>query len=110
VSRTGRPPLGLGTYGEIRTYRRGSGTYQARTLYRDFDGVTRDVSRNGRSKDAATRALKDYLRDRVQESGGGQDITPSSTVETLAEAWWSEFAGQDGPPGTMRLYRGRVDK
>ena len=110
MSRTGRPPLSLGTYGEIRTYSRGPGKFQARTLYRDFDGATRDVARNGRSGDAAIRALKDYLRDRVQESGGGLEITPSSTVESLAEAWWAEFTGQEGPPGTMRLYRGRMDK
>ncbi|ABW10840.1 integrase family protein [Parafrankia sp. EAN1pec] len=109
MPRTGRPPLGLGTYGEIRVYKMDSGRYKARTLYRDFDGVTRPVARNGASKNAAETALKNHLRDRVREAGAEAEITAGSTVEVLAEAWWAEFSKQDKSPGTFRLYRDRLD-
>ncbi|WP_157475792.1 hypothetical protein [Parafrankia sp. EUN1f] len=109
MPRTGRPPLGLGTYGEIRTYKMESGRYKARTLYRDFDGVTRPVARNGASKNAAEAALKSHLRDRVWEAGAESEITSNSRVEALADAWWAEFSTQDKSPGTFRLYRDRLD-
>jgi len=105
----GRPTLGLGTYGSIRVYTLGAKRYRARTLYRDFDGVTRAVARTGKSKNAAEQALKDHLRDRVREAGVEGEITASSTVAALAEAWWAEFSMLDKSPGTFRLYRDRLD-
>ena len=59
----GRANLPLGTYVAIRVYRTARG-YRARTLYRDFDGRTRAVERNGKTKTATTRALIEALRDR----------------------------------------------
>jgi integrase len=109
MTRAGRPPLGLGTYGEIRVYELAPGRHKARTLYRDFDGQTRPVARNGKTKNAAIQALKDHLRDRVREAGAGEDITASSKVEALAEAWWTEFEKLGKSPGTLRLYRDRLD-
>jgi integrase len=105
----GRPTLGLGTYGSIRVYTLGPRRYKARTLYRDFDGVTRPVARTGKSKNAAEQALKDHLRDRVREAGVEDEITGSSTVAALAAAWWAEFSILDKSPGTLRLYRDRLD-
>ena len=40
----GRPPLAVGTYGEIRAYPVKDQTWRAVTLYRDYDGVTRPVA------------------------------------------------------------------
>lgn len=105
----GRPSLGLGTFGTIRVYDLGGGRYKARTLFRDFDGVTRPVARTAGSRNAAKQALKDHLRDRIVEAGVEEDITAASRVESLAEAWWSEFVKTNDSPGTLRLYRGRLD-
>ena len=76
-----RPPLPLGTYGAIRLYGQ-SGSYRARTLYRDFDGRTRAVERSGRSRAAAEGALRLALRDRARVSTG-TDITPDTPVRVL---------------------------
>ncbi|WP_415854367.1 hypothetical protein [Sinomonas sp. G460-2] len=48
----------IGTYGEITTRRRPSGLVEARTRYRDWDGVARLVQASAASAAAATRALK----------------------------------------------------
>ncbi|GAA2897164.1 site-specific integrase [Pseudonocardia halophobica] len=104
----GRPAMPLGTYSSIRTYDRG-GVWWARTLFRDWDGVTRQVQRNGPTENAAKRALTEALRDRVRIDGGAE-ITPDSRVDALAEAWWSEINDGAKSPGTLRAYRDRLDR
>lgn len=104
----GRPTMPLGTYSSIRTYDRG-GVWWARTLFRDWDGVTRQVQRNGRTENAAKRALTEALRDRTRIDGGAE-ITPDSRVDALAEAWWAEINESDKSPGTRRSYRDRLDR
>jgi hypothetical protein len=52
-----RPPLPIGTYGSIGTERIGAG-YRAFTRFRDHDGVTRKVERNGATP-AAARAHRE---------------------------------------------------
>ena len=102
----GRPPLELGTYGAIRFYKTDTG-YRACTKARGYDGRTRAVERHAKSKAAAERALKAALRDRAGEKATG-DITPSSQVSTLAEAWYAGLA--DLSPVTMQAYRDRLDR
>lgn len=108
-----RPPLPLGTMGEIRCYRLGSGKYRAVANFRDFDGRTRRVERVGRSETAARNRLKEACRDRGRTDAAA-DITPDTTVAALAEEWYSEIAAAvaagDRSPGTGRLYRDRIDK
>ncbi len=104
----GRPPLAVGTYGRISTSPYGTG-YRARTLYRDFDGVTRRVERHGRTKGSAERALRVALRDRVHV-GAGAEITPDTKIAVLAEVWFAEISSQDRSPGTLRAYRDRLDR
>ena len=104
----GRPPLPLGTHGEIRYYRCGK-RYQARTLYRDYDGVTRDIERWSTSKAAAGRVLKEALRDRLWVDSAAE-ISPDTKLTAVAEAWWLEFAESDSSPGTKRVYRERLDQ
>src|SRR5688572_11388763 len=103
-----RPPLPVGTYGKISIYPYAAG-YRARTLYRDYDGVTRRVERHGRTKGAAERALRLALRDRVHV-GAGADITPDTKLAVLAEAWFAEVSRLDRSPGTLRAYRERLDR
>ncbi len=51
-----RPPLPIGTSGRVRTYRTPSG-WRARTSYREYDGVTREVEKHGRTEATAERLL-----------------------------------------------------
>ncbi|SEO56242.1 site-specific integrase [Trujillonella endophytica] len=102
----GRPPLELGTYGTIRFYNTDTG-YRACTTARDYDGRTRAVERHGKTKAAAERALKAALRDRAGDHANG-DITASSRVSTLAEAWYAALT--DLSPVTMQAYRARLDR
>jgi hypothetical protein len=99
----GRPPLSVGTYGSISTSRYGTG-YRARTLYRDYDGVTRRVKRHGGTKGGAERPLRMALRDRVHV-GAKAEITPDTKIAGLAEAWFAEISAQDRSPGTLRAYQ-----
>lgn len=108
----GRPPLPLGTMGEIRCYSVGKGRFRAVANYRDFDGVTRRVERTGRSKAAARSRLKEACRDRGRTDAYA-DITPDTTVKAVAELWYREIelaveAG-DRSPGTAQTYRDRLN-
>jgi integrase len=103
-----RPPLPVGTYGKISIYPYAAG-YRARTLYRDYDGVTRRVERHGHTKGVAERALRLALRDRVHV-GAGADITPDTKLAVLAEMWFAEVSRLDRSPGTLRAYRERLDR
>jgi integrase-like protein len=104
----GRPSLSVGTYGSISTTPYGTG-YRARTLYRDYDGVTRRVERHGQTKGAAERALRLALRDRMHV-GAEAEITPDTKIAGLAETWFAEISAQDRSPGTLRAYRDRLDR
>ncbi|HEY6794234.1 MAG TPA: site-specific integrase, partial [Kineosporiaceae bacterium] len=108
----GRPPLPLGTMGEIRCYPLGGGRYRATTNYRDYDGVTRRVERTGASKAQARGRLKEACRDRGRTDAHA-DITPDTTVKAVAELWFEEIehavAAGDRSPGTAQTYRDRLD-
>lgn len=98
----GRPPLPIGTYGEIRTYKRPPG-WLATTYFRDTDGVTRPISAKGPTKGAARTALLSKLADRAAHSGG--TIDRDSSVLQCAEAWLVEVDGSDRAVQTKRRYR-----
>ena len=85
----GRPPLPVGTHGQIRCYQTANG-WRAVTDFRDFDGKTRRVERNGSSQAAAKRKLKEGLRDRATPSGG-DGLTPDSRFRKAADLWLAEF-------------------
>jgi len=103
----GRPPLSIGTAGKIRTT--GSGTsWRARCGFRDYDGVVRPIERGGTTRNAAERALKEAVRDRVRVDATGE-IDPDTKLSTVAEAWWAGFSLSDKSPGTKRIYRERID-
>jgi integrase len=101
-----RPPLAIGTAGRVRSYPTASG-HRARCLYRDYDGVAREIERTGRSKAAAEANLRLAVRDRARVDGGGA-ITAESRVAVLAEAWYEKLV--DRSPSTMQAYRGRLDR
>ena len=104
----GRPSLPLGTFGKIRTYP-APGGFRCRTLFRDFDGVTRPVERTGKTRAGADRALRAALRDRAY-AGGDVDITPDTKLVVAAESWYRHFCQERRSPTTVQAYRGRLDR
>jgi integrase len=105
---TGRPQLAVGTSGAIRIYAERDG-YQARTTYRDFDGRSYQVRRHGKTKGAAQRALAQAIRDRGRQTKNST-LAPESKVTALAEMWWATIEASQRSPGTLRLYRDRLDR
>lgn len=57
----GRKRLPIGTFGEITVQKLAVRKYRASTRYRDWDGVTRQVSWTAESRASATWALKKEL-------------------------------------------------
>lgn len=98
----GRPPLPIGTWGSVHT-RRVSGGFQARTRFRDVDGITRSVTRTGKSAGAARSALTDHLKDRLAPSG--DDLSAESPIEQAVIIWLADREAADLASNTMRRYR-----
>ncbi len=103
-----RPPLCLGTSGSVRTYRTPAG-WRARTAYRDYDGVTREIQRHAPTKAKAERALAEAVRDRARYDNGSE-IRPDMRVVALADAWFREVSSGDRSPSTLVQYRYRLDR
>lgn len=101
----GRPPLPLGTAGKILFVPSSNGQIQARALFRDFDGRVRLVSKRGRSRAGAERALKIELSNR-QTPGGAGAIVASTQVSVLAQLWLDAPHGWS--TGTDRTYKSVV--
>jgi len=104
----GRPQLAIGTAGQVRIYPQRDG-YRAITTYRDFDGQTYRIQRHAKTKGAAQRALAEALRDRGRQVKNST-LTPESKVAILAEMWWASIEASQRSPGTLRLYRDRLDR
>lgn len=106
-----RPPLPVGSYGKIRTYRTGAG-WRAMTKFRDDDGVTRPVERSGKTQAAAERELKRALTNRTSAQGGS--IKPSTKFRDVAEQWFTSVqAGVEHgsrSPATADVYRSHLDR
>jgi integrase len=102
----GRPPLPIGTYGEITVSsapgRRGR--FRARVRFRDVDGVTRHVERVGTSRTAAVNSLRAALRDRQWFPADGE-ITADSTIGAVAAVWLRELDESDRAIRTKITYR-----
>lgn len=100
----GRPPLPVGTHGEIRCYPTGKGRFRAVANFRDHDGVTRPVERAGRSKADAQRRLKEALRDRARRTTG-DEMTDRTKVAVVAERWLREIDESGKAARTKTTYR-----
>lgn len=98
---TGRPPLPVGTWGNISVREVSPGRFRARCRFRDFDGSIRYVVRFGTSVTAASTSLKVAVKDRAARAWGGT-IDPGSSVSHLADVWLSEIAADDGLSLTTR--------
>jgi hypothetical protein len=81
-----RPPLPLGTAGKIKTFPI-AGRYRSRVRYRDYDGVARQMEKTAKTRGAAERLIAEAVRDRSRSDSAGE-ITPSTKMVTVVEAWW----------------------
>lgn len=98
-----RPPLPIGTCGNIRTEKLGPNRYCARGRFRDYDGKTRDVEAIGATGPAAVRALKTKLRDRVAPNN--DEVTRETHLSTLGDLWIDEITAEERlAPQTIDRY------
>ena len=103
-----RPPLGIGTAGNITTKTLVSGRWEARARFRDYDGRTRQLRKTGASRAAAERALKAAIRDRTR-TGATDELTGDSPLSVLAELWLLSRESEGSvAPQTLDQYRSNV--
>lgn len=100
-----RPPLELETWGKIRrTTVHGQPAAVAR--YRDSDGRTRLMQRQGKTPADAERRLVAAMRARL--SPASLDLTGRSTVGVACERWLTGPDVQGFSTGTVRRYEAAV--
>ena len=113
-----RPPLPLGSWGRIWVSSgpsRHDGkpkSFRARALYRDLDGVTREVVAEGQTRSAAQATLLVKLRERSASRHGGS-LKATDRFSVAAELWFEQVGEMvaDGrrSPGTRDAYRRKLD-
>ncbi len=103
-----RPPLPLGTPGNIY-YNRTAAGWRARCFVRDYDGRRRQVERWRKSQTAAGNALRAALRDRIRVQVGDGDIGLETKVSVLAESWFQEQSDKNLAVNTLAAYRRCID-
>jgi integrase len=103
----GRPPQPVGTHGRVHFVDQPSGEVQARIRFRDYDGRVRMVTKIGRSRASAERALKAELSNR-QAVGGGGAVAAATRMTVLADTWLEADHGWS--TGTQRTYRSVITK
>jgi integrase len=99
----GRPPLPVGTFGQIHFLRLDKHRVAARTYFRDLDGRRRLVTRYGQTRAQAERRLREALRDR--STGATPPVPADSRLSAMAALWLADVDGSDRASGTKRLYR-----
>ncbi|SIJ35106.1 tyrosine-type recombinase/integrase [Mycobacteroides abscessus] len=82
----GRPPLPIGSHGDIYTTALRPGTFQAETRFRDTDGVTRKVRAGGSTEAKAKAALREKILDR-KRAGNAEELSVESPLSALVEKW-----------------------
>lgn len=81
-----RPPLPIGTYGNVSVRPTSSGGYVARVRFRDADGVTRGVTRAGRTAAIARNKLLTALGDRTSPNSSS-GLSADSKFREAADIW-----------------------
>src|SRR4051812_2453778 len=98
----GRPPLPVGTFGQIHFLRPDKHPVAARTYFQDLDGRRRLVTRYGQTRAQAERRLREALRDRG--TGATPPVPADSRLSDMAALWLADVDGSDRASGTKRLY------
>ncbi|MDR6868934.1 integrase [Microbacterium resistens] len=97
-----RPPLVIGTWGKIARVQH-AGSWVAFARFRDYDGVTRQVERGGKTGAAAERELLAALRDRARLPN--EDITPETRMNRVIDDWDKQLDDRDLSDGSRTTYR-----
>lgn len=98
-----RPPLEIGTWGNIPTPIEVSpGVYRAMTRYRDTDGVTRKVEARGPSRNKARQALEARLR--ARQTPASRVVTPDTRLRDVVKLWQAELAEKGRAANTIKRY------
>lgn len=102
----GRPPLPVGTAGEVRVYPVGGG-FRARCKVRDYDGKVRYLERSGSTVLKAKARLREAVRDRYRV-GAEAEITSETKLADAVGVWLvnlcSAVTAGEKSPGTRQLY------
>lgn len=101
----GRPPLPLGTHGTI-SFHGEPPKVRAKARFRDLDGITRVVTKWGKSKTDAKTALLETMRDRAGPVGTG--VTRDTRLEAVAREWLREVDESERADSTKGLLRRSV--
>lgn len=94
-----RPPLAIGSWGEISTwvaetdYEGNPTKYKSQARYRDHDGHLRPVSAFSKSKAASRQAVLKKLQDRVKTGQSGE-LTAMHKLTHLLDLWEAKFEEQ----------------
>lgn len=106
-----KPRIAIGTFGTIMLRTSGAGRVEARTRYRDFDGVLREVYATGKSRAAAERALKGKLAARSMLQPQFTTLTADSRFAALVDYWLEDLQLEGhlaiSTRDRRRLHRGR---
>lgn len=106
-----RPPLEVGTYGEINTVEITPGRCFAETRFRMANGRAKRVRRYSKTKAAAERALKKRLKILADEVTGGA-INGDTRMEKVIGLWVKEIEREAEKEviarSTVRMYKGYV--
>lgn len=102
----GRPATPLGSYGEIHVKELSTGRHQAETRLRLWNGDTVRLQARGKSKTAATNALKTKCAERLG-AADTEVLTISSPVSALMEHWLE--TKKKIRPQTRERYRNAID-
>lgn len=106
----GRPPLRIGQHGKITRVNLGGGVWVARCRYRDTDGITRIVQRQGPpdENDRRGKLAEDALVEAIRErrlATGADDISLDTKVCALIDQHIARLE-QEGRAGrTIDTYR-----
>lgn len=100
-----RPPLELETWGRIRRVTR-DGKPTAVAYYRDADGISRLMQRQGKTPAEAERNLVKALKARLAPAS--EELSPDSTIEQLAAKWLDSKTRL--AEGSVRIYRNAIAK
>lgn len=109
-----KPPLPVGSWGEISTWVVHTDTrgrpvkYKSQAKFRDHDGHVRQVSKYGKTRTAAERALQQKLHDRAKTNQSGE-LSAMHKINHLLDLWEKRFEGlvADGTrsPTSLDTYR-----
>lgn len=108
----GRPALEIGTAGAYNFKINAKGQHIASCGFRYMDGSKGQISRSGKTKAAANRALNAAVEEAKEEAQGhGGKITRTSTVKELMEYWFEEHTSVKNLSGsTTARYKDYINR